>query len=200
MDFWFELASPYSYLSAARIDALAEERDVAVNWRPFLLGPIFAAQGWDTSPFRIYPAKGAYMWRDIERRFALRGLPFSVPDTETLTKFPLNTVAAARLSLIGLDEGWGKTFIRSVYHAEFAEHRDISDISMLAYLLDRAGTDPEQALERSTDAINRPRLRTNTLEASRLGVFGAPSFTVAGELFWGDDRLEDALDWAVNHE
>ena len=68
LDFWYEFASPYSCLSALRIEELADEAGVTLRWRPFLLGPIFAAQGWNTSPFALYPSKGRYMWRDTARR------------------------------------------------------------------------------------------------------------------------------------
>ena len=196
VDFWFELASPYSYLSATQIDAQARTRGVSVRWRPFLLGPIFAAQGWDTSPFRIYPAKGRYMWRDVKRRCALRGVRFKTPPNSVLHTFPLNSVAAARLAVVGLDEGWGKAFVHSVFEAEFANHHDISDETILAGLLANAGANPQAAFASSRSGQNKPRLRGNTETAQALGIFGAPSFTVGDELFWGDDRLEDALDWA----
>src|ERR1041385_7871678 len=67
VEFWYEFASTYSYPAAMRIARKAREADVTVRWRPFLLGPIFGAQGWNDSPFNIYPAKGRNMWRDLER-------------------------------------------------------------------------------------------------------------------------------------
>ena len=76
LDFWFDFASTYSYPAAARIGPLAAEAGVEVRFRPFLLGPIFKAQGWDTSPFNLYPAKGRNMWRDLERVCEDAGLPF----------------------------------------------------------------------------------------------------------------------------
>ena len=101
LEFWYEFASTYSYLSAMRIEALATAAGVAVEWKPFLLGPIFKAQGWDTSPFNLYPAKGRYMVRDLQRLAAGRGLRFALP-----APFPQNSLAAARLALVGGDEGW----------------------------------------------------------------------------------------------
>ena len=116
LDFWFEFASTYSYPAAMRIGALARARGVIVRWRPFLLGPVFKAQGWDNSPFNIYPVKGRYMWRDLERICAAAGLPFVRPAV-----FPQNTILAARVALVALGEGWGEDFSCAVYAAEFGE-------------------------------------------------------------------------------
>src|SRR5688572_26345848 len=136
LEFWYEFASTYSYLSAMRIEALAASAGVEIAWKPLLLGPIFRAQGWDTSPFNIYPAKGRYMVRDMERLAAARGLPFKLP-----SPFPQNSLHAARLALIGLAEGWGPAFTRAVYDAEFAGGADIGDKRVLAGLLTRLGLD-----------------------------------------------------------
>jgi len=113
--FWFEFASTYSYLSAMRIDEEAANRNLSVEWRPFLLGPMFKDHGWDTSPFVIYPKKGENMWRDMERRTQKYGLPFKRPDADDPRPFPAHSVLAARIALIGLDEGWGQAFTRKVY-------------------------------------------------------------------------------------
>jgi 2-hydroxychromene-2-carboxylate isomerase len=188
IEFWHELASTYSYLSAMRIEALAKSAGVQVIWKPVLLGPIFRAQGWDTSPFNIYPAKGKYMVRDMERLAAARGLPFKLP-----SPFPQNSLHAARLAIIGHAEGWGVAFTRAVYEAEFAQGADIGDKRALLAILTRLGLNAEALLERSATDDNKQRLRQQTEEAQELGVFGAPSFLVRGDLFWGDDRLEQAL-------
>ncbi len=132
LEFWYEFASTYSYLSAMRIEDLAERAGIGVVWKPFLLGPIFHAQGWSTSPFNIYQAKGRYMVREMERLTAARGLPFTMP-----SPFPQNSLYAARLALVGHDEGWGPAFTRAVYTAEFSAGADISDKRSLAALLTR---------------------------------------------------------------
>ncbi|WP_333825065.1 2-hydroxychromene-2-carboxylate isomerase [Pinisolibacter sp.] len=189
LSFWFEFASTYSYLSALRIEAMAAEKGVAIDWHPFLLGPIFRAQGWETSPFNIYPAKGRYMVRDIGRIAAARGLSFRMPET-----FPQNGLAAARLATVGARDGWVAPFVRAVYTAEFADGRDISDEAVLADLLADIGIDPTAAFAAAGSPEIKNRLRTETATAERLGIFGAPSFVTAdGELYWGDDRLEAAL-------
>jgi len=195
LTFWFEFASTYSYLSAARLGPLARDAGVEVKWRPFLLGPIFRAQGWETSPFTVYPAKGANMWRDMERLAQKYGLP---PLTRPKV-FPQNSLLAARLATLGEDTAWAPDFVRSIYLAEFAEGLSISDETVLAGRLNALGLDGEALIEQvKTDQPVKDRLRANTDAAVALGVYGAPSFiTEDGELFWGNDRLEDALEWAV---
>src|SRR5262245_23449779 len=120
LECWFEFASTYSYLAIPRVEAVAKAAGVTVAWRPFLLGPIFAAQGWNDSPFNIYEAKGRYMWRDLERRAARYGLPFRRP-----SRFPRNGLHAARVALVADGEGWCNAFAPAVYRANFAEDREI---------------------------------------------------------------------------
>ncbi len=197
LDFWFDFASTYSYPAAMRIGALAADAQVTVRFRPFLLGPIFKAQGWTTTPFNLYPAKGRHMWRDLERLCADLGLPFRRPDP-----FPQNSLLAARVALAGLEQALGddfpgEDFCRAVFRAEFAEGRGIDDPTTIADILLRSDIDPHPALATAQSDAGKARLRAQTDEAQQLGLFGAPSFTTAdGELFWGNDRLEAALRWA----
>ncbi len=193
LDFWFDFASTYSYLTAMRIAPLAEKASVRVRFRPFLLGGIFQAQGWTTSPFNLYPAKGRNMWRDLERSCADLRLPFRRPDP-----FPQNSLLAARVALIALDQAWGEELCRMLFRAEFAHGRRIDDAAVIADVLATSDIDPEPVLAAARSDAIKARLRAQTEEAQRLGVFGAPSFTTAdGELFWGNDRLEPALRWAA---
>lgn len=191
IDFWFEFASTYSYLAASRIERAAAEAGVGVVWKPFLLGPIFQAQGWNDSPFNVYPAKGRYMWRDLERLCARYGMPFRRP-----TRFPRNGLLAARVARLGSGTSWCPEFTRSVFRANFAEDRDIADATVLADILQGVGVDGDVVLGEATTAENKRRLRRDTDEAVQLGIFGAPTFVVGGEMFWGNDRLEDAVAWA----
>jgi len=193
LDFWFDFASTYSYPAALRIAPLAATAGVTVRFRPFLLGPIFKAQGWDSSPFNLYPAKGRYMWRDLERLCADLSLPFRQPET-----FPQPSLLAARFALVGLAEGWGEEFCRAVFRAEFAEASQIDDVATLARLLTPFGINPDDVLAKAQSEPNKRRLRDETQTAQQLGVFGAPTFVTAdGELFWGNDRLESALAWTL---
>jgi 2-hydroxychromene-2-carboxylate isomerase len=190
IEFWYDFASTYSYLSAMRIEALAGAAGVAVEWRPFLLGPIFAAQGWTSSPFNLYPAKGRNMVRDIERLAAARGLRFVLP-----AKFPQNSLMAARLALVGAEEDWIAPFTRAVYAAEFADGADISDRVRMGAILQSLNLDSERIFSRIERPDLKDRLKQQTGRAQGHGIFGAPSFVVGAELFWGDDRLEQALAW-----
>jgi 2-hydroxychromene-2-carboxylate isomerase len=196
LEFWFDFASTYSYLSAMRIEPLAETAGVDVRYRPFLLGPIFQAQGWNTSPFNLYPSKGRYMWRDMAREAERRGLPFRKPDP-----FPQNTLAATRVALFGADKDWCAPFVRAVFHAEFAEGRSIEEPSAVAALATSVGLDSDVVMKGATADANKQRLRAVNEEARTKGVFGAPTFFAEdGEMFWGDDRLERALAWAAGEE
>jgi len=190
IDFFYEFASSYSYIAAMRIAPVAKAAGVTVRWRPFLLGPIFKAQGWDTSPFNLYPAKGRYMVRDCERQCAALGLTFRLPEP-----FPQNTLLAARVATAALDEDWGEDFSRTIYRAEFAEGRNIGDPSVVAEIVQALGQNHAAVLARAQSDEIKGRLRAETEEAQRLGIFGAPSFVAGGELFWGNDRLEQALDF-----
>jgi len=192
LDFWLEFASTYSYLAAMRIRALADAASVNVRFRPFLLGPILAAQGWTTSPFNLYPAKGRNMWRDVERICAGLKLPLRRPDP-----FPQNSLLAARLALVGLADSWGEDFCCAVYRAEFGDGKRIDDPQTMRAILSDLKVEAEASLAAAQSGPIKDKLRAQTEEAQKLGIFGAPSFTTAdGELFWGNDRLESALAWA----
>ena len=191
-EFWYEFASTYSYPAAMRIASLAEERGVALAWRPFLLGPIFAAQGWRDSPFNIYPAKGRYMWRDIERVCGALELPLKRPDP-----FPQNSLLAARAAL-ALEGEERMNFSRQVYAAEFGQGLPIADRALIAALLAKLGLDPEAVLEQAESDANKARLKAECARAAALGIIGAPCLvTDDREVFWGNDRLEQGLDWAA---
>jgi 2-hydroxychromene-2-carboxylate isomerase len=192
-EFWYDFASTYSYLAAMRIEKAAEEAGVTLLWRPFLLGPLFKAQGLESSPFNIFPDKGRYMWRDMEREAARLGLPFYRPKN-----FPQNSLLAARLALLGTETGWTPVFTKAVYTAEFGEGRDISDPQVLRDILAGLGLDAEAVMAEAQDEAHKIRLRRMGEEAKSRGLFGSPTFIAEdGELFWGNDRLEQALDWAV---
>jgi 2-hydroxychromene-2-carboxylate isomerase len=192
LDFWLEFASTYSYPAAMRIGALAKAAGIRLRWRPFLLGPIFKEQGWTTSPFNLYPAKGRYMWRDLERICDALALPFVQPE-----QFPQNSVLAARVALVGLAQSWGEEFCRAVYTAEFGAGRNIGELAVISEIFSDLGQNSNAVLADTQADTIKAQLRAQTEQASALGIFGAPSFVTSdGELFWGNDRLEAALAWA----
>jgi 2-hydroxychromene-2-carboxylate isomerase len=192
LDFWFDFASTYSYPAMMRIAPLAREAGVTVRYRPFLLGPLFKAQGWDTSPFNLYAAKGRNMWRDLERLCGDLGLPFRRPES-----FPQNSLLTARVALVGFTADWGERFCRAAFQAEFGDGRPIEDAGVLGDILAQLNVAAAPVFEAAHGDDVKAALRRQTEEAQRLGIFGAPSFTTEdGELFWGNDRLERALAWA----
>lgn len=191
MKFWFEYASTYSYPAAMRIERLAAAAGVDVVWQPFLLGPLFhRQQGLVDSPFNAVPVKGRYMWRDLARICAVEGLPLAPP-----VRFPQSGLMAARITL-ALPELARPAFAKAVYHANFAEQADIADPAALTTILAKLGHDAHAAMAAAQTETVKTALRAATEEAERLGLFGAPSFvTHDGELFWGNDRLQQAIAW-----
>jgi 2-hydroxychromene-2-carboxylate isomerase len=192
LDFWYEFASTYSCLSALRIEELADKAGVAIRWRPFLLGAIFAAQGNGKAPFSLSANKARYMWRDVTRSAARDGYAIVMPEG-----FPQNALSAARVAMAGREAGWLPAFSKALFRAQFCEGRNIADEAVLTAALREAGTDPSVALAAARNGDVKARLKAETELANSLGMFGAPTFvTEDGELFWGNDRLEEALAWA----
>ncbi len=191
LEFWFEFASTYSYPAAHAVEAAAKARGVEVKWRSFLLGPIFAAQGWNDSPFNIYPAKGVYMWRDLARLCGAQGLPLEKP-----SQFPRGSVLAARVVCRFAGEAWIPAFVRQVYSANFARDLDISSPFVIGEILSSVGQVPAEIMKAAQAQEAKDAFRAQADKAVALGIIGAPSYVVDGEVFWGGDRLEAALDWA----
>ncbi len=191
LEFWFDFASTYSYVAAMRVEAACREAGVALTWRPFLLGPIFTQQlGIKDSPFNVQPARAKYMWRDLERVSAKYGLPFIRPAV-----FPQRSILAARVACVGLSAPWLGDYVRAVFHAQFAEGRDIASADVLASVLLGLGLDARAILVAADEAPVKLQLRAFTDEAGARGVFGAPNMFIGGEHFFGQDRLDDALAW-----
>jgi 2-hydroxychromene-2-carboxylate isomerase len=190
VEIWFEFASTYSYPAVSRAEAVVRAAGLDPIWRPFLLGPIFHAQGWDDSPFNIYPIKGKYMWRDLARICADLRLPLRRP-----SQFPRNGLLAARLTCWFEAEPWLPELVRRIYQANFAEDRDIADPAVLGAILESL-SQPATLLDAAGTAQAKAKLRAQTERAQALEIFGAPTFVVGNELFWGNDRLESAVAWA----
>ncbi len=194
MDFWFEFGTTNTYPAAILIESLEAERVVTVSWRAFLQGPNCLEQGWNDSPFNLYPSKGRYMWRDLERICKAQGIPFRRP-----SGFPRNGLLAARVACCFADAPLLPGFVRAVYRANFEQDLDISTPATVGQCLAASGEDSAAILEEAQRSESKARLRAQTQEAAAHGIFGAPSFRVESELFWGNDRLEDALAWSREH-
>lgn len=188
IEIWFDFASNYSYLSVMRIEEAARQAGRQVQWRPFLLGPIFQAQGWNNSPFVLQKAKGIYVWQDMLRQCRKHGLPWQKPSV-----FPRVSLLASRVALYGAGQAWIGAFCRQVMTLHFAEDRDITDPQLINEVLGGLGLDAPAIIAAALSEQNKQALRTQTEQAMARGIFGAPTFFVGEGMFWGDDRLADAL-------
>lgn len=186
--FWFDFGSTYSYLSMMRIEKLAREAGVRILWRPFLLGPIFKELGWNSSPFLEQKEKLAYMWVDMRRQAARYGIPWRQP-----SEFPRNGVLPLRVACAHADAPWIGEFCRAVMVKNFAEDADIHGEAAVGQILDRLGLPAAGILSLALSEANKAALRAQTQRARDLGIFGGPTFFAGEEMFWGNDRLEDAL-------
>ncbi|MFO1160877.1 MAG: DsbA family protein [Reyranellaceae bacterium] len=189
IDFWFSTGSTYTYLTVSRLEQVAAAQGVRFNWRPFSVRQIMREQ--NNVPFATKPVKMAYMWRDIERRAAMYGLAVKVPAPYPLQEFDL----ANRLALLGLAEGWGKPYIVASYRRWFVDGQEPGREPNLSASLAEAGQQTARTVERAGGGDVVEMYEAATDEARTLGVFGSPSFAVRGEVFWGDDRLDDAIAW-----
>lgn len=190
IDFWFSIGSTYTCLTVMRLPAFAHEHGLTFNWRPFNVRTILVAQ--NNIPFAGKPVKAAYMWRDIERRAQKYGLNVAVPAPYPLENLPL----ANQVALLGMREGWGQDYVIATYRRWFQDGQPAGSEPNLSASLGEIGQDAKRIIKASASPEIEQALAVETDAAKRLGVFGAPSFVIDGEIFWGDDRLEDAVSWA----
>lgn len=193
IDFWFSLGSTYTYLSAMRCAELCENSGVAVHWRPFQLRSIL--EELNGMPFKEGSPKTRYMWHDIGRQSKKLGLkpilPAHYPNAEAHL--------ANRVARIGFDEGWGYQFVQNFYRRWFETENCTMKESDIASCIAGADQTPTDILERAKLSETLAKLERETDEARKLGIFGSPTFSVGNEIFWGDDRLEDAVKYCLAH-
>jgi len=189
IDFWFTMGSTYSYLSVMRLEELERSNGVSFRWRPFHL--LVILQEMKHVPFADKPAKCAYMWRDIERRAAAYGIPVSVPAPYP----PKQSVTANLVAIVGMREGWGTDFVCAAYRRWLQLGQETGSEPNISHSLRDIGQDPQRVQALANSAETRAALATETDTAKALGIFGSPTFAIGRELFWGDDRLEDAISW-----
>lgn len=193
LEFWFDLGSNYSYLTAMRIENLASRFEVDVAWKPFLLGPIFQSFGWESSPFVLQKQKGEYTWKDMVRQAHKFGIPWNKP-----TSFPRRAILPTRVAVAGMDEPWIGDFVRAMMVRNFVEDKDLDSEDAVREVLASINVNADELISRAQTEANKQRLRHATETAASRGVFGAPMFFVGDEMFWGNDRLEDALAYAIS--
>lgn len=187
MDFWFSIGSTYSYLSVMRLPGLARRHGVHVDWRPFNVREIMAEIG--NSPFIGKPVKAAYMWHDIGRQARKYGLSPVLPAPYPLARLERANLVAA----LARAEGWVEAYTRETYRLWFEAGMAAGETDNLTQALRAIGQEPARVLDEAATPTTAALLSQATDEARAAGLFGAPSFIVNAEVFWGDDRLEDAL-------
>ena len=190
IDFYFDFSSPYGYLGAAKIEALAGKHGREVAWHPILLGVVFKTTG--GAPLPSIPLKGEYSLRDFVRTARLHGIEFKQP-----TPFPISTQVPARAFcwLQAQDAALAKRFAQAVYRAYFVDGLDISVPENTASVAARLGIDTQALRAALNDATIKDKLKTEVDAALARGVFGSPFVIVDGEPFWGVDRFEQVDQW-----
>ena len=193
IDIWFAIGSTYTYLTVMRLPDVASASRVEFRWRPFNVRHVMIEQ--NNIPFKDKPVKTAYMWRDIERRAKGYELSPKVP-----APYPLPGLVLANLvATLAAEEGWVMDYVQATYRRWFEEGLPAGEDPNLSETLKEIGQDPQRVLSEAQTKRIEQALFASTEEAMGLGVFGSPTFVVNGEVFWGDDRLEDAILWARDH-
>jgi len=193
IDFFLFLGSTYTYLAVNRAEALAARDNIVLRWRPFSVRSIMIEQ--NNRPFVGKPVKLAYMWRDLERRANRHGVPF-----RSIPSYPNDPdELAQRVATLAAVEGWCPQFARAAYASWFMEDKDQGKTEYLSPILERLGRNANEVIARASSAEIRDRYASETEVARSCGIFGSPTFVCGQELFWGDDRLEDAIDWCKSH-
>jgi 2-hydroxychromene-2-carboxylate isomerase len=190
IDFWFTMGSTYSYLSVMRLAEFERSTGISFRWRPFHL--LIILQEMKHIPFADKPTKSAYMWRDIERRAAMYSIPVKLP-----APYPAKqSVMANLVAIVGMRESWGADYVRAAYRRWFQLGQETGSEPNVSESLRDIGQDPARVLALANSVDANAELVAETNAARELGIFGSPTFTVGRELFWGDDRLEDAISWS----
>jgi len=191
IDFWYSIGSTYSYLTVSRLPQIASDNRLDIFWRPFNVRDVMVEQ--KNIPFSNKPVKSAYMWRDIERRASQYNLEPIIP-----APYPLSgLVLANQIAILGKEEGWIEAYTQTTYRRWFEKGHPAGEEPNISESLIEIGQNVDRVMDLATSQNIISALENDTIEAKSLGVFGSPSFVVSGEVFWGDDRLEDALTWAT---
>lgn len=192
LDFFLFYGSIHTYLSVMRIETLAAKAGVELRWRPFNLREILIEQ--NNTAFARNPVRLAYNWRDIERRAARLGVAF-----KGRAPYPVEPdLLALRIGTIAATEGWCADYSRATFRAWFLDGKSAGLPSSVESVLAELGRRPASIIDRAGSSDIAGRLKQETETARRLGIFGAPSFAIGSEIFWGDDRLDEAIEFAAS--
>ena len=195
IDFYFSIGSTYTYLTVTRILNVEKKHGVKFNWKPFSVRAIMKEM--NNIPFpKDKKNKVDYMWRDIERRAEGYGFFAKTPVPYPLTEFDL----ANRLAILGMKEGWGIDYVRLTYKRWFQEGKEPATEPNISEIFKELEIDKEKVISNANSSDIENQYLKNTKSARENKVFGSPSFIVNNEIFWGDDRMEDAITWSKKNE
>ena len=190
IDFYFSIGSTYTYLSVTRILNVEKEHQVKFNWKPFSVRAIMKEM--NNIPFpKDKINKVNYMWRDIERRAENYGFFAKTPVPYPLSEFDL----ANQIAIYGLDEGWGVDYIRLTYKKWFQEGKEPAIDPSVSEICEKLKINKDEIILKAKSKQIENKYISNTSDARNNKIFGSPTFTVNNEIFWGDDRMEDAVKW-----
>ena len=191
IDFYFSIGSTYTYLTVTRILDVEKKHQIKFNWKPFSVRAIMKEM--NNIPFpKDKINKVNYMWRDIERRAESYGFFAKTPVPYPLSEFDL----ANQIAILGLDKGWGTDYIRLTYKKWFQEGKEPAIDPSISEICKELGLNKNEIVSEAKSEIFEKKYISNTDSARENKVFGSPSFIVENEIFWGDDRMEDAINWA----
>ena len=191
IEFWYSIGSTYTYLSTQRLAQIETENDVVFEWSPFSVRSRMIEM--ENVPFMAEKKRDKidYMWRDVQRRANFYGFDAEVPAPYPLKEFDL----ANKVAILGKDQGWIKEYTILTYKKWFLEHLEPGSEPNLSSTLKEIGLDSDNVIKQAQkDDIEQKYLK-NTEMAKNKGIFGSPTFIVENEVFWGDDRCEDAIKW-----
>ena len=193
LDFFCFLGSTYTYLAVNRAERAAALENIALRWRPFSARSIMLEQ--NNRPFIGKPVKLAYMWRDLERRAHRHGVPF-----DSIPNYPNDLDELAnRVATLATLEGWCPQFAKAAYAKWFIDNKDPGKVEDLSDVLQQMNRNPSEVIARANSQEVRDKYAAETELARSMGIFGSPTFAYGSEIFWGDDRLEDAIEWCKTH-
>ena len=183
IEFFYDYVSVYSYLANSQLDELVSKTGAEIVYRPMFLGGVMEATG-NRPPATIKP-KGEYLLSDISRWVARYSLPFNMNP-----EFPQNTINALRIALVALKQGEFPDIHQGLFDAMWVNEKNLSDKEVLAGVITSAGCDTEKYIADIARQEIKDELKANTAEAIRRGAFGAPTFYIGEQMFFGNDRFD----------